>query len=377
MKIHQSTQSTVRNEDQAANTNVRRLSGLIWTCSILLVLVATTAAYFVWMMTQNDNPANRALRILDRSEWMGEPPSAFRLLPIPVQNVIIHHTATEGCDTEEVCIYRMRMIQSFHMDSLNYTDIAYHFLIGGDGQVYVGRGWHGQGQHLKGYGAVSLGIAFIGTFVNVAPPPLQVRAFKLLMDEGVRLHKLHADYHIYAHRQLRTTESPGQKLFEMMKHWPRWSADVTSLRSLNKEPLRFVPRSSWLAQPPQYNMPDLELPVKSVRFESTSSEPCSTQASCVLRVRSLQTEHIENLNRQDINYNFVVGGDGNVYVGRGWDYSCETPPTDERQFNGLIVGFVGLSKHTSSQMNVSQQLLAQGIKLGKLVPDYQLIDKSK
>ncbi|EDW05077.1 GH22479 [Drosophila grimshawi] len=327
MKIHQSTQSTVRNEDQAANTNVRRLSGLIWTCSILLVLVATTAAYFVWMM--------RSVHLSNAYDT---------ILSYGLPQLYGHCLPLSNC---------------------------------GDGQVYVGRGWHGQGQHLKGYGAVSLGIAFIGTFVNVAPPPLQVRAFKLLMDEGVRLHKLHADYHIYAHRQLRTTESPGQKLFEMMKHWPRWSADVTSLRSLNKEPLRFVPRSSWLAQPPQYNMPDLELPVKSVRFESTSSEPCSTQASCVLRVRSLQTEHIENLNRQDINYNFVVGGDGNVYVGRGWDYSCETPPTDERQFNGLIVGFVGLSKHTSSQMNVSQQLLAQGIKLGKLVPDYQLIDKSK
>lgn len=142
----------------------------------------------------------------------------------------------------------MRMIQSFHMGSLDFTDIAYNFLVGGDGQVYVGRGWHAQGQHVTGYGSVSLSIAFIGTFTNVAPEDQQVRAAKRLMDEGVRLHKLHPDYHIYAHRQLRPTESPGQKLFELMRHWPRWSEDVTSCKLHSHCSIILEPEASFLFQ---------------------------------------------------------------------------------------------------------------------------------
>lgn len=116
------------------------------------------------------------------------------------------------------------------MKSLDWTDIGYNFLVGGDGQIYVGRGWHIQGQHVRGYGAISISIAFIGTFVNVEPPERQIEAAKRLMEEGVRLHKLHPDYHIYAHRQLSPTESPGQKLYELMKHWPRFTQDITSCR---------------------------------------------------------------------------------------------------------------------------------------------------
>lgn len=136
---------------------------------------------------------------------------------------------------QDECIYRMRMIQNFHMKSLGFTDIGYNFLIGGDGQIYVGRGWHAQGQHVKGYGAVSVSIAFIGTFIHVAPKKRQLWAARRLMEEGVRLHQLHADYHIYAHRQLSATESPGEKLYQLMTHWPRWSEDVAACK-LNQSP---------------------------------------------------------------------------------------------------------------------------------------------
>ncbi|KAH8418234.1 hypothetical protein KR222_006313, partial [Zaprionus bogoriensis] len=329
------------------------------------------------------------LRILDRSEWLGEPPSSVQALTAPIAHVIIHHTATEGCEREDECIYRMRMIQAFHMKSLGFTDIGYNFLVGGDGQVYVGRGWQSQGQHVKGYGAVSVSIAFIGTFIHVKPKKQQLWAARRLMEEGVRLHKLHADYHIYAHRQLSATESPGEQLFALLKHWPRWSDDVTPrkshlsvipvsrnpclsfifalpVRRLNKEPLRFVGRDAWLAQPAVRQPVRLSLPIGKVRFVATASEPCVTQAQCVFRVRFLQTLHLESELKHDINYNFVVGGDGNVYVGRGWADSCEPANAS------LVVGFICQSQPTESQRKVAQELLAHGNKLGTLAWDYQL-----
>ncbi|XP_030373409.1 peptidoglycan-recognition protein LF [Scaptodrosophila lebanonensis] len=359
-------------QHQLPATQIKQNNKLIYLISVLFLLVLTSLVYFLLLITHTPTKASTTLRILDRSEWKGEPPSGPRAhLATPVPNVMICHTATEGCETEDVCIYRTRVIQNFHMQSLGFYDIGYNFLVGGDGQVYVGRGWHIQGQHVKGYGAVSVGIAFIGTFTKEAPSARQVEASKQLMEEGVRLHKLHADYRIYAHRQLSPTESPGLKLYELMQQWPRWTEDVGPLRRLNNETLKFVPRDYWLAQPAQQPLKSLELPSQRVQFISTKSEPCVTQASCTFRVRLLQTFHIEADNVPDINYNFVIGGDSNVYVGRGWQYGTDAVGKT-KEFDGLVVGFVGQGQGSPEQMEIARALLAQGVRLGQLAENYEL-----
>lgn len=40
------------------------------------------------------------------------------------------------------------------------------FLVGQDGGVYEGVGWHRQGSHTYGYNDIGLGIAFMGNFVG-------------------------------------------------------------------------------------------------------------------------------------------------------------------------------------------------------------------
>lgn len=95
------------------------MRGLIWLCGVLMVLVSTAIVYFVWMMSElyshksirnlivyrystakNVDTFSKGLRILDRSEWLGEPPSSVQELIAPISHVIIHHTATEGCERE-------------------------------------------------------------------------------------------------------------------------------------------------------------------------------------------------------------------------------------------------------------------------------------
>lgn len=134
-------------------------------------------------------------------------------------------------------------MQTFHMESRGWDDIAYNFLIGGDGCVYEGRGWDKQGAHTKGkrnlwnfllkfiifcalgYNKGSIGIAYIGTFISNLPNDKQLLAGKLLMEEGVRLRKLTSNYRIYAHRQLIPSESPGAAFYEIIKTWPHWSSE--------------------------------------------------------------------------------------------------------------------------------------------------------
>lgn len=54
-------------------------------------------------------------------------------------------------------------MQKLHLGrDFNFADIGYNFMIGGDGNIYEGRGWHKQGAHTSGYNRGSIGIAYIG-----------------------------------------------------------------------------------------------------------------------------------------------------------------------------------------------------------------------
>lgn len=123
-------------------------------------------------------------------------------------------------------MYNVRLVQSFHVESRGWNDIGYNYLVGGEGSAYYGRGWDYVGAHTLGYNKYSIGIAFIGTFTKEAPPQKQLDACKKLIKRGVALGKIAKDYKLFAHRQLMSTESPGEKLFEILQEWPHFVKDV-------------------------------------------------------------------------------------------------------------------------------------------------------
>jgi len=91
------------------------------------------------------------LSIISRDEWRAEPPAhELEPLTLPVNYVIFAHTVTDNCSTQAICILRVRLMQTFHMESRLWDDIGYNFLIGGDGAIYEGRGWDKQGAHTIG-----------------------------------------------------------------------------------------------------------------------------------------------------------------------------------------------------------------------------------
>ncbi|XP_026475105.1 peptidoglycan-recognition protein LC-like [Ctenocephalides felis] len=166
----------------------------------------------------------RTLRIISRQEWVAQPPEIPPdPLPTPVPYVIIMHTATENCSDQASCTFHVRFIQTFHMESRNWWDIGYNFLVGGDGAVYEGRGWDSEGSHTKGYNKISIGIAFIGTFNKIEPTPGQLEAAKKLIEEGVRLGKISPNYKLFGFRQFVASLSPGDALFQEIMTWPHWS----------------------------------------------------------------------------------------------------------------------------------------------------------
>ncbi|ALC43623.1 PGRP-LC, partial [Drosophila busckii] len=141
--------------------------------------------------------------------------------------------------------------------------------------------------------------------------------------------------------------------------------------------LRYVPRAVWLAQPAQKDLPKLSLPVPFVIVLPTNSENCSTQAQCVFRVRFLQTFNIESQQSDDITYNFLIGGDGNVYVGRGWDHvGAHMQGYNTRSLSFAYIGAFRHQRPSDKQLSVTRLLLEDGVNLGKLAPNYKLVGAS-
>lgn len=179
---------------------------------------------FIILVAATNNTGSGKLRIVNRRTWLAQPPArANNPLHVPVPYVVILHTATENCSTQADCIFIVRHVQTFHIESNGWNDIGYSFLVGGDGNVYEGRGWDTEGAFALGYNRKAIGIAFIGTFTAELPVPKQIQAGKQLIDLGVDLNKISPDYKLLAHRQLSPTESPGQAFFELLKTWPHWA----------------------------------------------------------------------------------------------------------------------------------------------------------
>lgn len=209
-------------------------------CVLALILVTTVVITLVYLARGNASPPSPVfpeipdssvegvkvtnVRFVERNEWGAQPPTEpLTKLKLPVPYVIISHTATDFCSTQSECTFHVRFAQTFHIESRKWSDIAYNFLVGGDGLAYIGRSWGYVGAHSFGFNNVSIGISFIGTFNSVAPPRRQLFAAQRLIELGVQGGKIDPNYKLLGHRQVSETLSPGDALFSIIKTWPHWA----------------------------------------------------------------------------------------------------------------------------------------------------------
>lgn len=110
-------------------------------------------------------PCCMSITIKPRSSWGAAPARSPSRINGAVDYVIIHHSDNpNGCNTESACQRLIKNIQTDHKGRRNFSDIGYNFIIGGDGNIYEGRGWGLQGSHAPKYNRNSIGIVFLGNF---------------------------------------------------------------------------------------------------------------------------------------------------------------------------------------------------------------------
>ncbi|OQR74571.1 peptidoglycan recognition protein 1-like [Tropilaelaps mercedesae] len=156
-----------------------------------------------------------------RHEWGAHVPRS-KIFTRTVGNVIIHHSQGPNCVTEHTCKSIVRTTQLQHVQTKGWDDIGYNFLVSEKGQIFEGRGWGVEAAASLGLPSRALHVALIGTFNHRAPAESALKAVAKLIECGVELGKVHADYKISGHRDVEPTACPGQKLYDQVRNWTRY-----------------------------------------------------------------------------------------------------------------------------------------------------------
>nr|AFM38197.1 peptidoglycan-recognition protein S2-like protein [Anasa tristis] len=137
--------------------------------------------------------------------------------------------------------------------------------------------------------------------------------------------------------------------------------------------LRLVSRSQWSSNPNVKLNPLTTQPARYIVVCHTASIYCKTTATCTNAVRNIESWHIQ-IGLSTAWYNFMIGGDGFIYEGRGWDKEGEHSPG----FNCASIGvaFLGnfdINQITPSMIEAYNVLIEEGIRRGTLVKDYKMV----
>lgn len=161
--------------------------------------------------------------VIDRNNWgTQDGVQASVQLQRPVPYVIVTHVGvrTKSCNDVYQCSNKIRILQDAAIGERYLRDIPSNFYIGGDGNVYVGRGW----DIANSYHNRTLSVCFMGDYNVNEPADSQLSALQHLLTYGVVKDVLAKDYKLVGRRQTKnTTNSPGDKLYAKIVQLSRWN----------------------------------------------------------------------------------------------------------------------------------------------------------
>jgi hypothetical protein len=162
--------------------------------------------------------------VLPRTQWNADSAVRGRLTPAsPWTRITVHHSAKYSSEIGPLSsgnvAETIHDIQKVHVRDEGYGDIGYHFLIDPTGRVWQGRSLEWQGAHANGANNVgNIGICLLGDFNHERPDPRALAALEALTDALCERHHI-ARSRVYGHRQLRSTECPGDALMAWVSRY--------------------------------------------------------------------------------------------------------------------------------------------------------------
>ncbi|XP_034356905.1 peptidoglycan recognition protein 4 [Arvicanthis niloticus] len=294
--------------------------------------------------------------MVSREEWGAKAIGCSSKLSRPVDVLVVHHIPGLECHNKTACSQKLRELQAYHIHN-SWCDVAYNFLVGDDGRVYEGVGWNVQGSHDQGYNSISLGVAFFGTKEGHSPSPVSLSAMKALISHAVMNGHLSFKYIQPLLVKSEDCLVPPQKGIQ------------------KKDCPHIIPRSVWGAR--ESHCLKMTLPAKYAIILHTAGRTCSQPDECRLLLRDLQSFFMDRLSACDIGYNFLVGQDGGVYEGVGWNN--QGSKTDGYNDIALSITFMGTftgSSPNAAALEAAQDLIQCAVVNGYLTPNYLLMGHS-
>lgn len=134
-----------------------------------------------------------------------------------------------------------------------------------------------------------------------------------------------------------------------------------------------IKRSQWATVPPR-DVNYLIVPIPFAVIHHTVTPECNTKPKCLARVESIRAYHMDSLGWHDIGYSFIVGGDGNVYEGAGWNREgAHTYGYNKKSIGIAFIGNFENKKASQLMLNTAHQLIQCGKGLGVLRDDVRVI----
>jgi hypothetical protein len=160
------------------------------------------------------------VKLVSRKDWGARPPKAVSPLR-PTRGVAVHYSAVDADEQSrhKNCAARVRAIQSYHMDTRGWNDLAYNFLCCKHGYVFRGRGPRARSAANGSRDANSayLAICFLGDDTK-GRDDVTDKGRRALVD--ARKHLLNVHPHAretVGHRDLASTACPGDELYAYIK----------------------------------------------------------------------------------------------------------------------------------------------------------------
>ncbi|CAD1474525.1 unnamed protein product [Heterotrigona itama] len=101
---------------------------------------------------------------------------------------------------------------------------------------------------------------------------------------------------------------------------------------------------------------------------------CHDQKACSAIVRSYQNHHMDDNGWFDIGYNFIIGEDGNVYEGRGWnDVGAHAPGYNSQSIGICIIGDFSNFLPDEAALKAVNALINYGVSIGKISENYRVL----
>lgn len=133
-----------------------------------------------------------------------------------------------------------------------------------------------------------------------------------------------------------------------------------------------VTRTEWDGRPSK-TIEYMGTPTSILFIHHSAGSECFSLARCSREVRNIQDYHMIQKGWDDIGYNFVIGGDGRAYEGRGWD----RVGAHTLGWNNISVSFGVMGDYTDhlptkAALQAISDLMYRGVALRKLTPDFKL-----